>query len=120
MELGQLQAACDHMRRLEGRDPAEMLPPSLPETPVTFEPNKDYVRQVLVDQVDLRTDGIEYVPLGDLPTDHRYFDYQSTVNEGGAPSQEVIEQTLAQRHHEYRDETEGEHPVADLRPQQVG
>jgi hypothetical protein len=32
------------MRRLEGRDPAAMLPRTLPDTPVTFEPNKDYVR----------------------------------------------------------------------------
>ena len=34
MELGQLQVACDFMRRLEGREPAEMLPPTLPGTPV--------------------------------------------------------------------------------------
>jgi hypothetical protein len=115
-ELGQLQVACDFMRRLEGRDPAEMLPPSLPDTPVTFEPNKDYVRQVLAEQIDLRADGTEYVPLDQLPPDHRYFRYQAIVNEGGAPSEQVIEQDRAERGHEYRDETEGEHPVPDLRP----
>ena len=117
MEIGQLQVACEHMRRLEGRDPAELLPPSLPEVPVTFEPNKDYVRQVLADQVGLRTDGLHYVDVDDLPADHRYFAYQGTVNEGGAPSEQVIDQTRNQGAGEYRDETEGDHPIADLRPQ---
>jgi hypothetical protein len=107
------------MRRLEGRDPAEVLPLSLPATPVTFEPNKDYVRQVLAEQIDLRTDGIEYVDVDDLPGDHRYFEYQRVVNEGGAPSEQVIDQNRTQRHAEYRDETQGEHPVPGLRPQRV-
>jgi hypothetical protein len=30
MELGQLQAACDFMRRFEGREPGELLPPRYP------------------------------------------------------------------------------------------
>ena len=115
MELGQLQVACDFMRRLEGREPAEMLPGSLPDTPVTFEPNKDYVRRVLAEQVDLRADGTEYVPLDELPAGHRYFTYQETVSEGGAPSEQVIDETRAQKGREYRDETEGENPVPDLR-----
>jgi hypothetical protein len=116
MEIGQLQVACDAMRRYEGRDPAELLPPSLPDTAVTFEPNKDYVRQVLADTIDLRADGLEYVSVDDLPTDHRYFDYQATVNEGGSPTEDVIDEDRAKHGGaEYRDETEGQHPVADLR-----
>jgi hypothetical protein len=118
MEIGQLQVACDFMRRYEGRDPAELLPASLPDTPVTFEPNKDYVRQVLADQIDLRTDGTDYVSVDELPSGHRYFVYQATVNEGGAPSEQIIDQARMDGG-EYRDETEGDHPVADLRPQHV-
>jgi hypothetical protein len=119
MEIGQLQVACDAMRRYEGREPAELLPPALPETPVTFEPNKEYVRQVLADTIDLRADGTGYVPVDELPSDHRYFAYQATVNEGGTPTEDVIQQDRQQRHHEYRDETEGQHPIADLRPQPI-
>ena len=92
---------------------SELLP--LPDTPVTFEPNKDYVRQVLADQIDLRADGLHYVPVQNLPADHRYFAYQDTVNEGGAPSEQVIEQNRAAAGREFRDETEGEHPIPDLR-----
>jgi hypothetical protein len=117
MELGQLQVACEFMRRLEGREPAELLPPSLPDTPVTFEPNKHYVRKVLATQVGLQADGPDFVPVDDLPSDHRYYRYQETVNAGGNPSEEVIDENRAHSGHEYRDETEGDHPVANLRPQ---
>jgi hypothetical protein len=115
MEIGQLQAACDLLRRFEGVDPMEILPPALPDTPVTFEPNKDYVRQVLADQVGLRTDGVDYVPVDELPSDHRYFRVQAIVNAGGAPSEQVIEENRARQGREFRDETEGENPVIDLR-----
>ena len=115
MEIGQLQAAVDLLRRYEGVEPAEILPPALPDTPVRFEPNKEYVRDVLATQFDLRTDGLIYVPLGDLPRGHRYFQYQDTVNEGGAPSEQVIDANRAAHGREYRDETEGDNPVLDLR-----
>jgi hypothetical protein len=116
MEIGQLQVACDFMRRLEGREPADLLPPALPQVPVTFEPNKDYVRDVLATQVDLRADGLDFVPVGDLATDHRYFTYQKTVNAGGNPSEQVIDENRARSGRDYRDETEGDHPITDLRP----
>jgi len=119
MEIGQLQVACDFMRRLEGRDPADLLPPALPEVPVTFEPNKAYVRDVLATQVDLQADGLDFVPVGELPPDHRYFTYQKTVNARGNPSEQVIDENRARSGRDYRDETEGDHPITDLRPVHV-
>jgi hypothetical protein len=116
MEIGQLRAACELMRKYEGIEPEEILPPALPDTPVTFEPNKDYVREVLASQYDLRTDGMEYVRLDDLPSDHRYFQHQALVNAGGAPSEMVIDETRAERGRDFRDETEGPHPIEGLRP----
>jgi hypothetical protein len=116
MEIGQLQVACDFMRRLEGRDPADLLPPALPEVPVTFEPNKAYVRDVLATQVDLQADGLDFVPVGELPPDHRYFTYQKAVNARGNPSEQVIDENRARSGRDYRDETEGDHPITDLRP----
>jgi hypothetical protein len=115
MEIGQLQVACDLLRRYEGVEPEEILPPELPDTPVTFEPNKQYVREILAAQVDLRADGLAYVPVQSLPPDHRYFGYQAAVNDGGAPSELVIEDNRAKSGREYRDETDGPNPVIDLR-----
>jgi hypothetical protein len=115
-EIGQLQVVGDIMRRYEGRDPAELLPPSLPDVPLTFEPNKDYVRQVLAAQVDLRTDGTDYVVEQDLPKDHRFFSYQKLVNEPVNYGEQVIEDNRAKNGGlEYRDETEGPNPVERLR-----
>ena len=114
MELGQLATACDFLQRYEGVDPAELLPPALPDVPITFETNKEYVREVLASQIDLTTDGLGYAPTAELPGDHRYFAYQDVTNEGGAPSEVVVNMNREARGHEYRDETEGEHPVPEL------
>jgi hypothetical protein len=114
MEIGQLQAACDLLRRYEGVDPLEILPPALPDTPVTFEPNKQYVRDILASQYTLRTDGLEYVPVDELPENHRFFSFQARVNGGGAPSEMVIDEERAENDVDYRDETEGANPISEL------
>jgi hypothetical protein len=116
MELGQLHEACRLLRRYEGVEPEEILPPALPDVPVTFESNKGYVREILASQYDLRTDGFDYVRVDDLPSDHRYFQFQKTVNAGGVPSELVIEEDRAENGTEYRDETEGDNPIEELRP----
>jgi hypothetical protein len=115
MEIGQLQVACDMLRRYEGVEPEEILPRELPDIPVTFEPNKEYVREVLATQIDLRKNGTDYVPLAELPPDHRYFELQRAFQTASAPSERVIDETRSARSAEYRDETNGEHPVPDLR-----
>jgi hypothetical protein len=119
MELGQLRVATDFLRRFEGIDAEEILPPSLPEIPTTFQQNKDYVREVLASQIDLRKDGFDYVPVDDLPSQHGYWQYQAIVNRDGSPSEQVIDLDRDQVGRDYRDETEGQHPIADLRPQPV-
>jgi len=116
MEIGQLGAACELLLKYEGVDPAEILPPALPDIPVTFEPNKQYVREILASQYELRTDGPAYVPVDALPRDHRYFRHQEIVNAGGAPSEMVIDEARAEKGRDYRDETEGPHPIDALRP----
>jgi hypothetical protein len=117
MEIGQLHAACELLRKFEGQDPEEILPRELPDTPVTFEPNKDYVREILATQYDLRTDGMEYVRIDDLPSDHRYFRFQERMNGQGVPSEQVVSEDRAHRGaSEYRDETDGQSPIEELRP----
>jgi len=115
MEIGQLKAACELLRRYEGVEPLEILPPALPDTPVTFEPNKQYVREILELQYDLRTDGLGYSSLDDLPRDHRYFAFQKTVNKGGVPSEQVVDEDRAENERDYRDETDGANPIPELR-----
>jgi hypothetical protein len=115
MEIGQLHAVSDILRRYEGIEPEELLPPALPDTPVTFEPNKDYVRGILATQIDLRADGIDYVDDSELPENHRSRQYRNIVNAGGTPSELVIEQNRAAQGRDKRDETEGDNPIPELR-----
>jgi len=113
MEIEQLRVACDLMRRIERRDPEELLSAPAFERALKFESNKAYVRQVLESQVDLTAQDSEFVPVDSLPADHRYFEYQRRVNGDGCPTEEVIARN-AQQNGEYRLETEGPHPVPGL------
>lgn len=65
--------------------------------------------------MNLRPDGVDYVPVEDLPDDHRFFKYQETVNAGGTPSEQIIDQNRERNGREYRDETDGDNPVYPLR-----
>lgn len=60
MELEHLRIAAELFTRHDGRDPQEVLGPALP-APVTFEPNKGYLRELLATQMDLTTLGAGYV-----------------------------------------------------------
>jgi hypothetical protein len=111
MELGQLHEACDLMRRYDGREPEEVLPLALPD-PVSFQPNKQYIREVLQTQVDLQADGVEFGHVAPSTYDA----YQGAVHgDGPIPSEEVIDEHRSRFGNDYRIETEGEHPVERLR-----
>jgi hypothetical protein len=85
-ELGHLQFARDVCKQLERRDPAEFLPESLPE-PIAYKSNREYVRQVLRDEVDLRADGPRFVNKSQEP--ERSLAYRRRMNQDGSPSQTV-------------------------------
>lgn len=111
MELAHLQAACDLLRRHDGREPEELLAPQLPE-PVRFEPNKEYVRHLLDTQMDLTTLGAGYVR-----EQHERFEQMQEQVHGGEkpPSERVIDMHRERFGDEYRVEPEGPHPVSALR-----
>jgi rubrerythrin len=115
MELEHLRVACDMLREIGRREPEEILPKSLDRF-ICFKENKNYVRQVLANQIDLTAKDSEFVPVGELPQEDRYFDYQSKVHGDWVPTEEVIAETLTEAGEEYRLETEGPHPVEGLRP----
>jgi rubrerythrin len=85
-ELGHLHVAMDLFRRHEKRDPAEVLPLSLPE-PIDFSSQRKYVRKTLVEQVNLRANGRRIVTLEeDSPLSIAYRDQ---MNRDGSPSERV-------------------------------
>lgn len=76
-----------------------------------MEPNKQYVREVLAEQVDLTFLGTEPV----TETHARFEEYQNAVLSDGSPSEEVIDMNVAKNGTDYRIETEGPNPVERLR-----
>jgi hypothetical protein len=111
MELQHLRLACDLMRRHDGREPEEVLAPELPNV-LTFEPNKDYVREVLATQIDLTTLGAGYV----RDAHERFEEMQRQIHGGeAAPSERVIDEHRERYGTDYRIQTEGDHPDPRLR-----
>jgi hypothetical protein len=115
MEIEHVRIAGEMLKRNEGVEPAEILPPQLPE-PTRFQENKEYVRDLLANQVWLTASGTEFVPISALPPDARYFELLRAVNDNIAvPSEQVIAEHVRVFGSDFRLQTEGPHPVPALR-----
>lgn len=115
MEIEHLRIACEMLQDIDGIEAEAFLPAQGFDEPMTFEPNKDYVRDVLRRTVEWTGWDAQFLPVGALPSDHRYFEFQRTVNAGGVPSEQVIAQHRDQHGGEYRFATDGDHPIPALR-----
>jgi hypothetical protein len=87
-ELGQLHYVMDLMKQLESRDPEEFLPSSLPE-PIKFESQREFVRQVLSKEVDLRAAGKDFIDRSAEPPGAPSVHYRKQLNSEGSPSELV-------------------------------
>jgi hypothetical protein len=85
-ELGHFHHVAGLFKQIEGRDPAELFPGDLPE-PIRFESQRDFVRQILRQEVDLRAKGTQFVGLSEEST--ASIDYRSYINSAGSPSETV-------------------------------
>ncbi|NLF29806.1 MAG: hypothetical protein GX591_02825 [Planctomycetes bacterium] len=103
-EIAHLHGAVDLMRKFGDKDPMAILPSELPEPLMIFQSNKEYVRDVLAEQESWTINREKIVEADDKPG--TFDQYQSWVNVGAIPSEEVI----AVNPREYRLEVLG--PVA--------
>ncbi|MEU8197158.1 hypothetical protein AB0C10_25560 [Microbispora amethystogenes] len=111
MELEHLRIAADLFREHDGRDPEQVLAPTLP-TPVTFEPNTGYLRELISTQIDHTTLGTGYVQ----EAHERFQRWQEQIHDDVEPASErVIDDNRARSGEEYRLEIEGGHPLYSLR-----
>jgi hypothetical protein len=115
MEIEHLRIACELMKEKDRKDPESMMMPKQMPEPFKFESNIDYVRKIMAEQTDYNADGTEFVPGNQLDADSNYHKYQKVVNEGGVPSEQVIEKHLKEKGREYRQEIKGAHPVERFR-----
>jgi hypothetical protein len=87
-ELGQLQYACEALKELQRRDPAELLPSKLPD-PIAFSSQREFVRRTLESEVDLRAQGTEFIDVSKETPDSPSVRYRDQVNRDGSPSDTV-------------------------------
>jgi hypothetical protein len=85
-ELGHLALATDLFQKYERRDVAEILPQTLPE-PIPFESQREFVRETLLAEVDLRALGTQFVDKSKEGPDS--LAYREQLNSDGSPSQTV-------------------------------
>jgi rubrerythrin len=85
-ELGHLHVAIEQFQKYEGRDVAEILPATLPD-PIPITSQREFVRQVLANEVDLRADGTQFVDKA--LESQRSIAYRQQINSAGSPSEMV-------------------------------
>lgn len=85
-ELGQLHFVMGLFKQIENRDPAEVLPAELPE-PIEYRSHREFVRQTLAAEVDLRASGAEFVGKEQEP--ERSLLYRAQLNSEGSPTETI-------------------------------
>jgi rubrerythrin len=85
-ELGHLQVALAAFKKFEKRDPEGILPTELPE-PIPFASQREFVRETLANEVDLRANGTEIVEKS--KESKASLQYRKEVNADGSPSETI-------------------------------
>ncbi|HEU4836397.1 MAG TPA: hypothetical protein VFS90_18350 [Pyrinomonadaceae bacterium] len=85
-ELGQLHFVMEMFKSMENRDPAEILPQTLPE-PIDYQSHRQFVRETLNAEVDLRAAGTQFIQK-DEEADRapQSIAYREHMNSEGSPS----------------------------------
>jgi len=85
-ELGHFHMACDAFKAYERRDPAEIVTHDF-AAPLPFRSQRDFVRKVLHNEVNLRALGTQFVPKDQEST--ATLAYRKQLNADGSPSEAV-------------------------------
>ena len=88
-ELGHLQFVMDLFKKYEkNRDVEELLPATLPE-PINYESQREFVRETLRNEVNLRARGTEFIDQKDEKQEAPSVKYREQLNSDGSPSDTV-------------------------------
>jgi hypothetical protein len=88
-ELGHLHFVMEIFKEVEKRDPAEVLPQTLPEL-IDYQSHRQFVRETLNNEVDLRAAGTRFINVEDEPEQApASIAYREQMNSEGSPSEIV-------------------------------
>lgn len=86
-ELGQLQVVMELFKKVEKRDPAEVIDAKIPD-PIEYKSQREFVRGVLNKELDYRSVGKEFVTTS-AEESQISRNYRDQLNSEGSPSQSV-------------------------------
>lgn len=114
-ELAHLHQAVDLLQRYENKDWQQVIPGGEFPKLLQFHDTRDYVRQILGQQILLTANREQYTPVPELPRDNEFFFYQNKVNHNvdAVASHKVILRHQQQYNVDYRAESQP-NPVAEL------
>lgn len=88
-ELGHLHMVMELFKQMDGRDPAELLPATLP-APIDYQSHRQFVRETLNNEVDLRASGTQFTHKDDeADRSPMSIEYREQMNSEGSPSEIV-------------------------------
>lgn len=85
-ELGHLQLVMELFKKHERRDPAEIIPARMPE-PIAYQSQREFVRKVLNEELDLRANGPKFVNKDQ--ESRASLEYREQMNSQGSPTDTV-------------------------------
>ncbi len=89
-ELGHFRLVRELFENTERRDAQQVVPATLPE-PIRYESQREFVRKVLGEEVDLRANRTEFMPKDELPAANRSAECAQQLNADGSPSELVAQ-----------------------------
>lgn len=115
-EVAHLHKAVELLAKHENKQWQQVIPGGEFPKLLQFHDTRDYVRQILGQQITLTANREDYVNINDLPQNHEYFFYQNRINHdiNTVASHVVIERHQQQYGNDYRSESHP-HPVEILR-----
>jgi hypothetical protein len=115
-EVAHLHKAVELLAKHENKQWQQVIPGGEFPKLLQFHDTRDYVRQILGQQITLTANREDYVNINELPQNHEYFFYQNRINHdiNTVASHVVIERHQQQYGNDYRSESHP-HPVEILR-----
>lgn len=107
-EIAHLHKAADLLRQYENKDWQQVIPGGAFPRLLQFHDTRDYVRQVLGQQIMLTSDRENYKSVSELPQNHEFFFFQNRMNHdvNAVASHNVIAQHQQKFNVDYRAEAQ--------------
>ncbi len=114
-EIAHLHKAAELLQKYDNKGWQQVIPGGAFPKLLQFYDTRDYVRQVLAQQIQLTADKEQYAPVSQIPKDHKFFFYQDRVNNNvnAVPSHNVVTQHQQKFNVDYRAEAKP-NPVQGL------